>query len=82
MLTLLPITLILMHYLSKVNWSYYDFLIVGLILFSFGLIVNVIIDKIKSLYKRLIIILILTLLFFLVWAELGVGIFNTPISGS
>ena len=71
-----------MQYSSEVNWSYYDFLTMGLILFTFGLIVNVIIDKIKSLYKRLIIILILTLLFFLVWAELGVGIFNTPISGS
>ena len=71
-----------MNYSSEVNWSYYDFLTMGLILFSIGLIVNVIIDKIKNLYKRLIIILILTLLFLLLWAELAVGIFNTTISGS
>ena len=44
--------------------------------------INLLIDKIKSLYIRLIVILILTLLFFLLWAELAVGIFKTPISGS
>ena len=54
----------------------------GLILFSFGVIINGLNDKIKSLYIRLIVILILTLLFFLLWAELAVGIFKTPISGS
>mgnify|MGYP001332051512 CR=1 FL=1 len=56
--------------------------VMGQILFSFGLIICVLIDKIKSLYIRLIIILILTLLFFLLWAELAIGKFKMPILGS
>ena len=82
MLALLFIPLILMHYTTEVKWSNYDFFIMGLILFYSGLIVNQIIDKIKNLHKRLIIISIVIFLFFLLWAELGVGIFNSPLSGN
>ena len=82
MLALLFIPLILMHYTTEVKWSNYDFFIMGLILFYSGLIVNYIIDKIKNLHKRLIIISIVIFLFFLLWAELGVGIFNSPLSGN
>ena len=82
MLALLFIPLILMHYTTEVKWSNYDFFIMGLILFYSGLIVNYIIDKIKNLHKRLIIISIVIFLFFLLWAELGVGIFNSRLSGN
>ena len=82
MLALLFIPLILMHYTTEVKWSNYDFFIMGLILFYSGLIVNQIIDKTKNLHKRLIIISIVIFLFFLLWAELGVGIFNSPLSGN
>ena len=51
----------------------------GQVLFSFGLIIYVLIDKIKSLYIRLIIILTLTLLLFLLCAELAIGKFKMPI---
>ena len=82
MLALLFIPLILMHYTTEVKWSNYDFFIMGLILFYSGLIVNLIINKTKNLHKRLIIISIVIFLFFLLWAELGVGIFNSPLSGN
>lgn len=80
LLALLIIPLILMHYTTEVKWSNYDFFIMGLILFYSGLIVNLIINKTKNLHKRLIIISIVIFLFFLLWAELGVGIFNSPLS--
>ena len=82
LLALLFIPLILMHYTTEVKWSNYDFFIMGLILFYSGLIVNLIINKTKNLHKRLIIISIVIFLFFLLWAELGVGIFNSPLSGN
>jgi len=66
----------------EVIWSFYDFVVMGTILFSFGIIVNLIFYKIKGLQKKLIITSIIITLFFLLWAELAVGIFNSPLSGS
>jgi len=36
----------------------------------------------KRLKKRKIILLVIIIFLFLIWAELGVGIFGTPFAGS
>jgi|TARA_Y100001963_G_C6430329_1_gene286759 hypothetical protein len=40
------------------------------------------IAKMKALKKKYIIIAIIVFLLFLIWAELAVGIFNSPFAGS
>lgn len=64
------------------NWKPLDFLIAGLLLFSTGLSVELVLRSVKSFKKRLLICAIILLVLFLVWAELAVGIFGSPFAGS
>ena len=66
---------------DEVQWSAFDFLIMGGLLISFVLIGNYIYTSFKD-QKRTWLLYILVLVFLLVWAELAVGIFNSPIAGS
>lgn len=79
-LVLLP--LLFMQFTSEVQWSGIDFLVAGVLLFGSGLLLEFIIRKTagkKKLQWLLIVILIILLL--LIWAELAVGIFDTPLAG-
>ena len=79
---LLLIPFIGMQYSNEVNWSLNDFIIMGVILLSFGIIINKIIYHVGAFKKRVILISTLIILFFLLWAELAVGLFNSPFAGS
>lgn len=81
--SLLPllIPLIAMVISDEVQWSAFDFLIMGGLLISFVLIGNYIYTSFKD-QKRTWLLYILVLVFLLVWAELAVGILNSPIAGS
>ncbi|HLV23354.1 MAG TPA: hypothetical protein VKY36_01060 [Moheibacter sp.] len=79
---LLLIPLVAMQFTNEVNWSFFDFLIMGILLFATGIICELILQKFKSTQQRLILCGISLVLFLLIWAELAVGIFNSPIAGS
>ena len=79
---LLLIPFIGMQYSNEVNWSLNDFIIMGVILLSFGIIINKIIYHVGAFKKRVILISTLIILFFLLWGELAVGLFNSPFAGS
>ena len=79
---LLLIPFIGMQYSNEVNWSLNDFIIMGVILLSFGIFINKIIYHVVAFHKRVILISTLIILFFLLWAELAVGLFNSPFAGS
>lgn len=79
---LLMIPLIAMQFTNEVNWSLSDFIITGVLLLSTGLTCELIIRSVqKSTYRIALCIAVLVMLF-LIWAELAVGIFGTPFSGS
>ncbi len=79
---LLMIPLIAMQFTNEVNWSLSDFIIMGVLLLSMGLICELIIRSVqKSTYRIALCIAVLVMLF-LIWAELAVGVFGTPFSGS
>ena len=82
LLLLLLIPFIGMQYSNEVKWSLNDFIIMGVILLSFGIIINKIIYHVVAFNKRVILISTLIILFFLLWAELAVGLFNSPFAGS
>lgn len=79
---LLLIPFIAMQFTAEVNWDAFDFMVMGILLLGTGLACEFAIRKTKSVSKRLLICGGILFLFFLVWAELAVGIFGTPFAGS
>ena len=79
---LLLIPMIKMQLTDEVNWSFFDFIIIGIMLSITGLELGIIIKKIKYYKYRNIFIAIITMIFLLIWAELGVGLFRTPFAGN
>lgn len=79
---LLAIPFIAMKFTQEVNWSGFDFLIAGILLFSTAFIMNLVLNKVKTNGKRMFLVLVILLVLFLIWAELAVGLFGTPFAGS
>ena len=73
LLLLMPFTA--MFFTHEVNWTLFDFIIAGILLFTFGLLIETAIRNIpKRKYKILICLFIMFMLIF-TWVELAVGIF-------
>jgi hypothetical protein len=81
-LFLLLIPLIGMIFTDEINWSLFDFIIMGFLLIGLGMGIHLVSTRTKNLKVRIFYILIVFLLFLLIWAELAVGIFGTPFAGS
>ena len=81
-LLLLVIPLIGMCITEEINWSPFDFIIMGVLILSVSIGINFTLNKTKNLKNRIIYIVILGLLFLLIWAELAVGIFGSPFAGN
>ena len=79
---ILLIPMIAMQFTDEVNWSFLDFIIMGIMLSITGLALGIIIKKIKDYKYRNIFITIIVMIFLLIWAELGVGLFGTPFAGN
>lgn len=71
---ILLIPLIAMQFTDEVNWNFFDFLIAFVLLLSVFFGLNFIAAKVKPLLFRIIFMALALILFFLVWAELAVGI--------
>ena len=78
---LLSIPLIAMQLTDELNWSFFDFIIMGALLTITGLLVGIILKKVKSYKYNKVLIVTILLIFLLIWAELAVGLFETPLSG-
>lgn len=79
---LLLIPFIAMQFTNEVNWSFFDFVVMGILLLGAGLLCELALRKVSKISHRIVIILTILFLFVLIWAELAVGIFGTPIAGS
>ena len=78
---LLLIPLIAMQLTNEVNWSFFDFIIMGALLTITGLLIGIIFQKVKNSKNRQILIITIVMMFFLTWAELAVGLFGTTFAG-
>jgi|SaaInlLV_10m_DNA_1039704.scaffolds.fasta_scaffold16452_2 hypothetical protein len=78
-LLLLFIPFIGMLITDEVNWSPFDFIIMGFLLILLSVGINYVLNHSKNLKTRALYIGILLLIFLLIWAELSVGIFDTPL---
>lgn len=71
-----------MQFSNEVNWRLIDFIVAAVLLLGAGLSIEIILRKVKGQKYRIVLFLVLLLVFFLIWSELAVGIFGTPLSGS
>ena len=79
---ILLIPLIAMKFTDDVDWGLFDFIIMGILLLGTGLMIELVLRKVKEVRYRIVVVAILLILLFLIWAELAVGIFGTPLAGS
>lgn len=80
--TILLVPLIAMQFINDVNWKLNDFIIAGVLLLGTGLACEFIIRKVKARKNRIALFVVAVAILLLIWAELAVGIFGTPLAGS
>ena len=81
-LSLLLIPLVAMQFTSQVNWSGFDFLLMGILLLGVGGFFELVLRKVPKRDNRIALIAIVVIAFLIIWAELAVGIFGTPLAGN
>ena len=64
-----------------VNWSAWDFMLMGALLACAGLAYEGVVAVAPAKY-RIVVALAIMLILGLIWVEIAVGIFNTPIAGN
>ena len=84
--TWITVTVLLVVFLAsllsdEVTWSVYDFLIGGGLIFVFATIEIILWNKLKN-QHRLFVVLFVLLVFLILWAEMAVGLFGSPLAGS
>lgn len=79
---LLLLPLILMQFTNEVDWAPSDFLIMGALLAATIGTVELVFRRVRKKQQRVALCIVILLVFLLVWAELGVGIFGSPFAGS
>lgn len=79
---LLSIPLIAMQFTNEVQWSLLDFVVMGGLLLGLGLSSLVVYQIFQKRSHRLMVLFGLLFVFLMIWAELSVGVFGSPIAGS
>jgi hypothetical protein len=71
-----------MQFTGEVNWSLSDFIVAGSLLLGTGLLCELVMRKVKKIEYRIAICAAILIALLLIWIELAVGIFGTPLAGS
>lgn len=82
MLALLLIPLVAMQFTNEVKWELNDFIIAATLLLGSGLLAEIILRKVNSPKRRMGFLIGLIVVVLLIWVELAVGIFGTPLAGN
>jgi len=77
----LSVPLVAMQFSEEVNWDLADLVVIGTLLVGAGITFELVAARVNAKYRP-IVALVITAAVLLVWAELAVGIFGTPFSGS
>jgi cytochrome bd-type quinol oxidase subunit 2 len=79
---ILLVPLVAMQFTDQVNWAPSDFFVMAILLLGAGLACELVLRTVKNRSHQLIGCVLLLIAFFLIWAELAVGIFGSPFAGS
>ncbi len=78
---IITIPLIAMQFTNEVNWSLFDFIIAFILLSVIGLTINYILQLTNRLQNKIFFCIMVLLIGLLIWTELAVGVFGSPIAG-
>ncbi len=79
---IITIPLIAMQFTNEVNWSLFDFIIAFILLSVIGLTINYILQLTNRLQNKIFFCILVLLIGLLIWTELAVGVFGSPIAGN
>lgn len=79
---ILSLPLIAMQFTDEVQWDETDFIVMGTLLFGTGLVLSAAVQHVRGTGRKVAVVAVILLAFLLIWAELAVGIFDTPFAGS
>jgi hypothetical protein len=79
---LLLIPFVAMRFTGEVNWTAIDFVTAGVLLLGTGLLCELVLRKVKTAGARVALCAAILLALALLWIELAVGLFGTPLAGS
>ena len=80
-LFLLLIPAVAMTLSDTVQWTWFDFIVMGSLLLVLGMTISFVLKKFKQSPNRLSYISAVIIVFLLIWAELAVGVFGSPLAG-
>ncbi|MBX7172855.1 MAG: hypothetical protein K1X72_17930 [Pyrinomonadaceae bacterium] len=78
---ILLIPLIAMQFTTEVNWTKFDFLVAGVLLFGTGLLLELALRIVQKFTYRVAVCAAILLGLFVIWAELAVGLIGTRFAG-
>lgn len=78
----LLVPLVAMQMSGEMRWSLGDFIVAAILLGSAGLMYEVLAARLETRRRRIILAAIFVVMVVVIWAEMAVGIFGSPIAGS
>lgn len=79
---LLLIPFVAMQFTDEMKWGLFDFVLAGVLLLGAGLAIEVALRLVKKFVYRIAVCLGILAALALVWIEIAVGLFGTPLAGS
>ena len=80
--TLLLIPFIAMQFTNEVSWTLSDFVVAGVLLLGTGFLIELVLRTVTTVKYRIALCAVILVALLLIWVELAVGIFGSPIAGS
>ena len=74
--------ILLIPLIGRWHWTLSDFVIMGILIFGIGLAYELIVRKVTAKKHRVLLTVIFFGIFLLLWGELAVDLFGSPIAGN
>ena len=78
---LLSIILLLNFISDEFDWNIFDFIVLIIMMIFTAALFEIATRTAKTKINQKILFILITIIFLLIWAELGVGIFDSPFAG-
>ena len=80
--SLLLVPMLAQLFSNAVQWSLFDFIVMGILLLGLATGITLVYKMRTNKNIRRILLLVVLILFFILWAELAVGLFGSPLAGN